>query len=81
MNQQLQPRWATLKGAAKYSGLSERYLQDFIRDGLIQSSLVRRPNSKKGRRLIDLRSLDEWIEQGLNEVDPPCCRKKEARES
>ena len=78
MNQQLQPRWVTLKGAAKYSGLSERYLWDFIRDGLIQSSRVKRPNAKRGRRLIDLWSLDECIQQGLNKVDPPVCRVKDA---
>ena len=78
MNQQIQPRWATLKDAATYSGLSERYLQDFIRDGLIQSSLVKRTNAKRGRRLIDLWSLDECIQQGLNKVDPPVCRVKDA---
>jgi hypothetical protein len=78
MSQQIQPRWATLKDAAKYSGLSERYLQDFIRDGLIQSSLVKRTNAKRGRRLIDLWSLDECIQQGLNKVGPPVCRVKDA---
>ena len=29
---------------------------------------------------MDLQSLDEWIEQGLNEVGPPpCIRKEETR--
>ena len=67
------PKWATLKGAAEHRGLSERYLQTLISDDHIRSSLLRRPNAGRGRRLIDLRSLDEWIEQGLNEVGPPPC--------
>ncbi len=48
-------RWATLKDAATYCGLS------------IVSTLVKRPNATRGRRLIDLRSLDAWIEQGIGD--------------
>ncbi|MDA7656400.1 helix-turn-helix domain-containing protein [Akkermansiaceae bacterium] len=64
------PKWATLKKAAEYSGLSERHLYNAIADGLIRSSLVKRPNASRGRRLIDLRSLDSWIEKGLMQVGP-----------
>ncbi len=64
------PRWATLKQAAEYSGLSERHLYNLIGDGLICSSLVKRPNASRGRRLIDLHSLDAWIESGLMQVQP-----------
>lgn len=59
-------RWATYKQAARYSGLSTRLLQDFVKDGLISSSLVRKPGAGRGVRLIDLHSLDEFIEQGLH---------------
>ena len=67
----ISPRWATLKQAADYSGLSERHLYNAIADGLIRSSLVKRPNASRGRRLVDLYSLDAWIETGLMQVGPP----------
>jgi hypothetical protein len=58
-------RWATLSHASRYCGLSERLLQSAIQHNLIRSSLVRKPNARRGRRLVDLRSLDEWIELGI----------------
>ena len=67
------PRWATLKQAAKHSGLSDRHLYNLIADGLIRSSLVKRPNASRGRRLVDLRSLDDWIVSGLMQMDPVSC--------
>ena len=67
------PRWATIKRAAEYSGLSERHLYNAIADGLIRSSLVKRPNASRGRRLIDLHSLDSWIETGLMQMGPAPC--------
>ena len=67
------PKWATLKKAADYSGLSERHLYNAIADGLIRSSLVKRPNASRGRRLVDLHSLDAWIETGLMQVGPAPC--------
>ena len=63
----LEPRWAPLQGAAHYSGLSQRLIEIAVRDGLIRSALARRPGASRGRRLVDLRSLDAWIEQGLGE--------------
>jgi hypothetical protein len=66
-------RWATLRQAARYCGLSERHLQNLISEGLIASSLVKRPDASRGRRLVDLRSLDEWIENGLMKVGPRPC--------
>jgi hypothetical protein len=70
----ISPRWATLKQAASYSGLSDRHLYTLIGDGLIRSSLVKRPNASRGRRLVDLRSLDDWIESGLMQVGPAPCK-------
>ena len=67
------PRWATIKTAAEYSRLSERHLYNAIADGLIRSSLVKRPNTSRGRRLVDLRSLDAWIVKGLMQVGPAPC--------
>ena len=80
MIEETPPKWATLKKAAEYSGLSERHLYNAIADGLIRSSLVKRPNASRGRRLVDLRSLDDWIEKGLMQVGPaPCTPNQEPR--
>ena len=67
------PKWATVKQAAKYSGLSERHLYNLIGDDLIRSSHPKRPNASRGRRLVDLRSLNDWIESGLMQVGPRPC--------
>ena len=41
-------------------------LENAVASGVLRSSLVRSfPGAKRGRRLIDLRSLDEWIEAGV----------------
>jgi hypothetical protein len=69
----ISPRWATLKQAASYSGLSDRHLYTLIGDGLIRSSLVKRPNASRGRRLVDLHSLDGYIETGLMQMGPRPC--------
>lgn len=68
-----QTRWAPLSIAARYCGLSERHLQTLISERLIASSLVKRPGASRGRRLVDLRSLDEWIETGLFETGQRPC--------
>jgi hypothetical protein len=68
-----QKRWATLRQASRYCGLSERHLQNLISEELIASSLVKRPDASRGRRLVDLRSLDAWIENGLMKVGSRPC--------
>ena len=41
-------------------------LENAAASGIVRSSLVRSfPTAKRGRRLIDLRSLDRWIEAGI----------------
>ncbi|RYD71423.1 MAG: hypothetical protein EOP84_24900 [Verrucomicrobiaceae bacterium] len=59
------PRWGTYKQASKHSGLSVRHLQNLVREDLIRSSVVTKPGAKRGVRLLDLRSLDEFIEAGV----------------
>jgi hypothetical protein len=59
------PRWGNYQQSRNHSGLSIRLLQDFVKDDLIRSSVVRKPGSKRGVRLIDIRSLDEFIEKGI----------------
>jgi hypothetical protein len=66
-------RWATLSEAAHYCGLTQRTLYNLIGDGLIRSSHPKRPNASRGRRLVDLHSLDGYIETGLMQVGPRPC--------
>ena len=63
------PRWGNYKQARNYSGLSIRLLQDYVSSELIRSSIVVKPGSRRGVRLIDLHSLDELIEAGVGK--PP----------
>ena len=63
----LEPRCATLEGAAVYSGLSRRTLEEVAKNGGIRMASVRvKPGNRRGRRLVDLRSLDAWIEQWIS---------------
>ncbi|MDA7890237.1 helix-turn-helix domain-containing protein [Akkermansiaceae bacterium] len=71
-------RWATLSEAAHYCGLTQRTLYNLIGDGLIRSSLLKRLNASRGRRLVDLHSLEAYIETGLLQVGPrPCSSNPE----
>ena len=73
-------RWATLSEAAHYCGLTQRTLYNLMEEGLIRWSHPKRPNASRGRRLVDLRSLDDWIESGLMQVGPaPCSPNPELR--
>lgn len=64
-NDTIKPRWATYLQSSSYSGLSTRLLEELVKDGIITSSLARRPGRARGIRLIDLRSLDSYIETGI----------------
>lgn len=59
------PRWANYKQASAYSGISIRTLQDYVKDSLVRSAVVTKPNAKSGIRLLDINSLDQFIEQGI----------------
>jgi hypothetical protein len=59
------PRWLTLASAARYCGLSERTIENYIKDGLIVSANVIRPGASRGRRLVDRCSLDSFIESQI----------------
>ncbi len=62
----VKPRWASLKQASRYSGIGTRALENAIAGGILRSSLVLSfPGAKRGRRLVDLLSLDSWIEEGV----------------
>ena len=63
----INPKWANLRVATKYSGISIRVLQTYIAGGLIRSALVKKPGCERGVRIIDLASLDELIEASIGQ--------------
>ncbi len=63
MQTQIAPRWLTLEQAQNYCGLNVRTLQNYIRDGLIESANVKAPGASRGRRLLKTESLDAFIEK------------------
>lgn len=63
----VEQRWASVKEAAIYSGLSERQIEILAASGEVISACPKRRGAKRGRRLIDLRSLDRWIENGIGQ--------------
>lgn len=65
--ERLQPRWVTIEGAARYCGLSKPLLEVYCAKKLVRSSNMKQPGMSRGRRLIDLRSLDELIERNVDE--------------
>ena len=71
------PRWATLDNAAVYCGLCTRTIKKAASDGLVETSHVRQLGASRGRRLINLRSLDRWIESGIGfKADLPHLRNQ-----
>jgi hypothetical protein len=65
---ELAPRWARPDQAITYSGLGRTFLHGLIKAGEISSVRISKNNKAKGRalRLIDLRSIDEWIQSHSN---------------
>jgi len=81
-NQTILPRWLTLEGAAKYTGLSQRTIENYIKDGLIISANVMRPGASRGRRLVERPSIDAFIEQCIGrKCEIEMNRKKSRRKS
>jgi hypothetical protein len=62
------PRWAHPAQATAYSGLGTTFLYGLIKTGEITSVRISKNGKARGRalRLIDLRSLDAWIEKHAN---------------
>ena len=62
------PRWAHPDQAITYSGLGRTFLYGLIKAGEITSVRISKNNKSQGRaqRLIDLRSVDQWIEKHGN---------------
>ena len=55
-------RWLRVEEAARTRGISRSLLYEFLRDGKIKSSLLRKKGNVRGIRLISAESLDAYIE-------------------
>jgi helix-turn-helix protein len=57
----LQPRWLRVKAACAYSGISRAKLYPMLAEGLIKSVSVVSAGRKRGFRVIDRYSIDEFL--------------------
>jgi hypothetical protein len=55
-------RWLRVEEAVRTRGISRSLLYEFIRDGKVKSSLLRKKGNVRGIRLISAESLDSYIE-------------------
>lgn len=55
------PGWVRPRGAAMYTGLCVRTVHKILTEGKVRSKLVRLEGSGRACRLIELKSLDEYI--------------------
>jgi hypothetical protein len=59
----IRPRWASIKAASQFSGVARYRIFELINEGKIRSAVLKRKGLIRGRRLIDLDSLDAYISQ------------------
>jgi len=64
-SQRLMPRWLRIPHAVAYSGISRSKLYELFAEGQIRAASVHGKGSRKGIRLIDRVSLDEFLERQL----------------
>lgn len=61
----LTPKWMTVQTAAKWSGFSDRIIEELASKKYIVSSNVIQEGKSRGRRLILVESLDDYIMAGI----------------
>jgi hypothetical protein len=59
--QPVQPKWGSVKAATQYSGIPRYRIFELVAEGQIRSAVLKRRGQLRGRRLIDLKSLDDFI--------------------
>jgi len=62
MKNTIEPVWMTIKDASAWSGLSVSIIGNLWRGGHIKSSNPKMPGKSRGRRLINVQSLGDFIE-------------------
>ena len=63
VEEELKPKWAKPDYTLQLYRMPRYRLFELIKDRAIRSALIRRKGSKKGMRLIDLASLDAYLER------------------
>jgi hypothetical protein len=58
-----EPQWGKPAWVAQRYGLPRYRVFELIKEGHFRSALIKRKGRKKGLRLIDLRSVDRYLEQ------------------
>jgi hypothetical protein len=61
----LQPRWLKVPAAVSYSGINRARLYILLAESQIKSASVRSKGSRRGIRLIDRESIDEFLSKNL----------------
>jgi hypothetical protein len=57
------PRWAKAPVATQYSSINRSKLYDLAARGEIRSASIRKKGARRGSRVFDLRSIDEFLEK------------------
>lgn len=57
----LKPEFLRIPAAVEYSGLSRTSLYDFIAEGRLKSTVLRKRCNVRGIRLVELKSLDALL--------------------
>jgi hypothetical protein len=57
------PRWGKPGYVVQTYGIPRYRVFELIKEGKVRSTLIKRKGRQKGMRLIDLNSLDKYLEQ------------------
>ena len=64
-----EPLWGKPAWVAQRYGLPRYRVFELIKEGQIRSALIRRKGKQKAMRLIDLRSVDRFLEEHVSPVE------------
>ena len=56
-------KWKRVNAAAKISGIPRSRLFEMIKEGQIRSATVRHKGKTRGLRMVDMESLDRFLER------------------
>jgi hypothetical protein len=57
----LQPRWLRVADSVRFSGIGRSLIYQHIKTGRIRSVCLREPGKMRGVRLVNAKSLDDFI--------------------
>jgi hypothetical protein len=53
--------WSDIRGLERLFGIRETHAYELIRAGAFKSILIRKPNKRRGKRLVNLSSVREYL--------------------